>query len=275
MSVLHHIDLSSGRLEYLWLGPPPAAAPTIVFLHEGLGSAKLWRSFPRALVGACPGWGALVYTRFGYAGSDPIALPRATTYHQPEAVEVLPELLERLGVGEHLLIGHSDGATIALMNGGLAPRPGLRGLIALAPHVFVEEETIAGIARTCSRYQPELRAKLARHHGDKVDAVFRGWADTWLSPEFRDWNVEAVLPGITVPTLVIQGRQDEYATLAQVERVVTGIGQRAEALVIDACGHVPHQEQEQVVLKAMAGFIGRLAAKPAGGGRHEGRSGSS
>jgi pimeloyl-ACP methyl ester carboxylesterase len=271
MSVLHHIELTSGRLEYLWLGPPPAAAPTLVFLHEGLGSAKLWRGFPRALVEACPGWGALVYTRFGYGGSDPIALPRSAAYHRPEAVEVLPELLDRLGIGDHLLIGHSDGATIALMNGGLAPRPGLLGLIAEAPHVFVEDETIAGITRTRDRYKSELRAKLARHHGANVDAVFHGWADTWLSPEFRQWNVEAALPGITVPTLVIQGRQDEYATLSQVERVVRGIGQRAEALVVDACGHVPHQEQEQMVLAAMAGFIGRLA----GGGSDEGRSGSS
>jgi len=258
---LKHLQLAGGRVEYLWHGPPPEAAPTLVFLHEGLGSARLWRDFPQRLAEAT-GCSALVFSRFGYGGSDPCLLPRPLSYHTDEATLVLPQVLDRLGVGDYLAVGHSDGATIALLHAALAPAQGLRAVIAEAPHVFVEDETVAGIAATRDQYRQGLRDKLARHHGDNVDVAFDGWAETWLRPEFRDWNVEAALPAIRVPLLVVQGRDDEYASLRQVEAILRQTGGPAESLVVEQCGHVPHRDHADAVLAAMADFV-RRARQPA------------
>lgn len=244
------------RLEYRWSGPAAVEAPTIVFLHEGLGSAGLWRDFPARLAGAT-GCGALVYSRAGYGASQTIELPRPIRFMHDEAV-ILGEVLDRLGIGEHVLFGHSDGASIALIHAGSEPRPGLRGIVAEAPHVFTEPHGLASIARMRDVYRDtDLRERLARHHGANVDAAFRGWNDVWLDPGFRAWNIERFLPGIRVPLLVVQGEDDEYGTWAQVEAIRRQSGGPVEVLGVPACGHAPHREHPQAVLAAAAAFVRR------------------
>ena len=241
------------RLELVRFGPPPDAAPTIVFLHEGLGSARLWRDFPARLADAT-GCGALAYSRAGYGASDPVDLPRPVRFMHDEAV-VLGELIDALAVGEHVLFGHSDGASIALIHAGSEPRPGLRGVIAEAPHVFAEPHGLASIARIREAYRDtDLRDRLARHHGANVDVAFRGWNDVWLDPKFRAWNIEAYLPRIAVPLLVVQGEDDEYGTWAHVDRIQRGTGARVETLAIPG-GHAPHREHADTVLAATAAFV--------------------
>ncbi|GMA15414.1 alpha/beta hydrolase (plasmid) [Deinococcus metallilatus] len=262
----HQPVIGGHPLEVQWHGPSPAEAPTLVFLHEGLGSASLWRDFPRRLAEAT-GCGALVYSRAGYGQSGPVPLPRPTRYMHHEGLEVLPELLEQFGVREHLLIGHSDGGSIALINAGGAPRPGLLGVITEAAHVFNEDLSVASIAEAKEAYEhTDLRARLARHHRD-VDNAFRGWNDVWLSPDFERWNIEEYLPGITVPLLVIQGEEDQYGTSAQVQAIVQRTGGPAEALMLPDCAHTPHREQPERTFEAMRAFVGRLTA-----GRTEGLS---
>lgn len=259
-----HPSLRGGAVEYRrWPGGGDGPM-TLILLHEGLGSVAQWKDFPQRLAAAtgCP---VLAYSRHGYGGSAPAALPRPLDYLRREAVGPLPELLSALNIGRHVLIGHSDGGSIALLNAALAPSPHLTGLVALAPHVFVEDVTIAGIAQALNRYRNEtdsrLRQGLARYHGANVDIAFHGWADTWLHPNFRSWNVEAEMAGIGVPTLLIQGRGDEYASLAQIERIAARIPALAECLVIEKCGHNPHLEQPDAVTAAVAAFIGGLARK--------------
>jgi len=256
-----HIALSGGTVEVEWIGPPPDLAPTIVFLHEGLGCISLWRDFPRELC-RLTGWGGLVYSRYGYGGSSAVLLPRRLDYHAVEAESVLPVLLATLKVEKHLLLGHSDGGTIALLNAALASQPGLLGLVAAAPHVFVETMTITGIAEAKRRFdepgERSLRARLMRYHGDNVDCAFRGWCDSWLHPDFRDWSVEAALPGVRVPALLVQGRGDEYASLEQIDRIATGVSGPVERLILENCGHSPHLERMDETLAGVAGFIARI-----------------
>jgi len=244
------------RLEYLWFGPAAGDAPTIVFLHEGLGSAELWRGFPARLAGET-GCGALVYSRAGYGASDAVGLPRPIRFMHDEAV-VLGEVLDRLGIETHLLFGHSDGASIALIHAGSELRPGLRGMVAEAPHVFAEPHGLASIAKIADVYRDtDLRERLARHHGANVDTAFRGWNEVWLHPEFRAWNIEEYLPHIRVPVLVVQGESDEYGTWAQVEAIRRRSGGPVEALGLPECGHSPHREHPGAVLAASAAFVRR------------------
>lgn len=244
-------------LEVVWYGPSPAEATTLVFLHEGLGSAALWRDFPERLAEAT-GCAALVYSRAGYGQSGPVSLPRPTRYLHHEGLEVLPELLRVLGVGRHVLIGHSDGGSIALINAGGAPQAGLCGVITEAAHVFNESIIPPAIRQTVNLYEKgDLRGKLARYHRD-VDMAFRGWSDTWLSEEFLHWNLEEYLPRIRVPLLAIQGEDDGYGTARQVEAIVSQAGGRAEALVLPNCAHTPHREATEATFRAMREFIGRV-----------------
>jgi pimeloyl-ACP methyl ester carboxylesterase len=250
------------RLEYLWFGAPPGEAPTIVFLHEGLGSAGLWRDFPARLAEATA-CGALVYSRAGYGASDAVELPRPIRFMHHEAV-VLGEVLDGLGIREHVLFGHSDGASIALIHAGSEPRAGLRSLVAEAPHVFAEPHGLASIARMAEMYRDhDLRERLARHHGANVDVAFRGWNDVWLHPEFVHWNVEEYLPAIRAPILVVQGADDEYGTWAQVEAIQLQSGASVEVLGLPGCGHSPHREHPDAVLAAAAAFIRRCIAPTA------------
>ncbi len=251
-------DLVSGghRIHYEQIAGTRAEAPTLVFLHEGLGSAALWRDFPAKLAArtGCP---AVTYSRYGYGKSDPISAPRGVDYMHVEALEALPDLRSQLGLDNTILVGHSDGASIALIHAGAGRWP-VRGLILEAPHVFVEEVSLASIAEAKTAYATtDLRQRLARYHDDP-DSAFRGWNDIWLDPAFRAWNIESALPGVTCPVLAIQGADDEYGSLAQIAAIERGIAGPFERLVLASCKHSPHRDQEAAVLDAMAGFIERV-----------------
>jgi pimeloyl-ACP methyl ester carboxylesterase len=244
------------RLEYQRIDGR-ADAPCLVFLHEGLGSVALWRDFPAKLAQAA-GAPAVVYSRHGYGASDRLTAPRDVDYMHREALDTLPALRAALGLGEVILIGHSDGASIALIHAGSGRWP-VRALILEAPHVFVEDVSVESIAAARTAYAAtDLRRRLERYHGD-VDGAFRGWNDIWLAPAFRRWNIEEHLPGVRTPVLAIQGADDEYGTLAQIEAIARGVAGPFERLVLANCRHSPHRDQEEAVLAAMTGFIARLA----------------
>jgi pimeloyl-ACP methyl ester carboxylesterase len=242
------------QLEYAWHGPPPQDAPTLVFLHEGLGCVSLWRDFPER-VAAATGYGALVYSRAGYGKSDPVALPRPISFMHDEALTTLPQVLDAAGVREAILVGHSDGGSIALINAGGVKSKIVRGLILEAPHVFVEEISVESIAGAADRYQnTDLRENLKRHHGENVDCAFWGWNKVWLDPAFRSWNIEEYLSNICVPVLVIQGEQDEYGTMRQVEAIQRGCRGFVQSLLLSDCGHTPHRDQPTRTLDAMTRY---------------------
>jgi len=254
------LEAGGRRLEYAWHGPPPDAAPTLVFLHEGLGCVSLWRDFPERLAEAT-GCGALVYSRAGYGRSDPVPLPRPVRFMHDEGLRVLPEVLDAAGVRDAVLVGHSDGASIALVHAGSGAAGRVRALVLEAPHVFVEDESVRSIAAIGEAYRDtELRAKLARHHGDNVDCAFHGWNGVWLDPGFRAWNIEEYLPRVTVPVLVVQGEADEYGTLAQVEAVRGGAAGPVETVVLPGVGHSPHRDAPEATLGAMARFVSAVLA---------------
>lgn len=232
----------------------PAGAPTIVFLHEGLGSASAWRDFPAQLAAevGCP---ALVYSRAGYGTSAPPAAPWGVDFMHRAAHEELPALLQATGVDDVVLFGHSDGASIALLHAAAPARTRVRALVLEAPHVFVEDVTVEAIAALPAAFAAGgLRERLARHHRD-VATLFERWTRLWLSPEFRGWNLEGELPAIRTPVLLIQGDADEYGTLAQVEAIARGISGPVEQVVIAGAGHSPHRDAPELVLERSARFI--------------------
>jgi pimeloyl-ACP methyl ester carboxylesterase len=230
--------------------------PTLILLHEGLGSIALWRDFPTKLVQAtsCP---AVVYSRWGYGRSNALAGPRNLDYMHREALDTLPELRAELGLDDAILVGHSDGASIALIHAGSGRWP-VRALVLEAPHVFVEDVSVASIEAARRAYETtDLRQRLARYHAD-VDSAFLGWNDIWLDADFRAWTIEAVLPGVRCPVLAIQGADDEYGTLKQLDAIERGVAGPFERLVLPECKHSPHRDQEETVLAAMARFIARI-----------------
>jgi pimeloyl-ACP methyl ester carboxylesterase len=243
------------RLEYAWHGPGPAETPTLVFLHEGLGCVGMWRDFPERVAREA-GFGALVYSRLGYGASDACDLPRPLRYMHDEAIDVLPSVLEAAGVREAILVGHSDGASIAILHAAAARgRERVRSLVLMAPHVFVEDVSVASIAAAREEYERgTLRERLARWHGANVDCAFLGWNRAWLDPEFRRWNIEESLPAIRVASLVVQGEDDEYGTLAQVRAIEKGSGGPVESLVLPQCRHSPHRDQPGATARAIVEF---------------------
>lgn len=251
------IAVGGVRLEYAWFGPPPTAAPTIVFLHEGLGSLGLWSDFPEAVCRQT-GCGGLVYSRRGHGNSDPLERPHDVQFMHHEALVVLPQVLDEFRIADMILLGHSDGGSIALIyTGSGLGKP--RGLVLEAPHVFNEQRIVAGIGEIRTRYESgSLRSRLERHHGSNTDGIFRAWADVWMSPEFQDWNIEEFLPDVQAPTLVIQGIDDEYGTERQVEAIKAGIGGPCETLMVPDCGHLPHVDQRDIVEAATTTFVSRL-----------------
>lgn len=254
-----HLTVAGQHLEYAGIAPSTDAVPTLVFLHEGLGCLAMWRDFPAQLASAT-GCGAFVYSRAGYGDSAPLERARTPAYLHDEALVVLPAVLRAMDIGRPILIGHSDGASIALLYASATATTGTLALILEAPHVFVEDITIEGIKRTGELYRStELAQRLARYHGDQTNAVFWGWYDTWLSPEFRTWNIEACLPGVSCPLLILQGEDDEYGTMKQVEAVASQVSAPAEVVMLPSCGHTPHRDQQTRVAKAMAGFIRRIS----------------
>lgn len=246
-------------LEVVWYGWESGAAPTIIFLHEGLGSVKMWRDFPQKLANET-GCSALVYSRRGYGQSGPADLPRPTRYMHHEGLVVLPALIDTMDVQEHIVLGHSDGGSIALVYAGGAAKPGLLGVITEAAHVFNEQVSHDSIQQARIAYdQGDLRERLARFHDD-VDNAFRGWNDVWLSDDFWNWNLEEYLPGIRVPLLVIQGEQDQYGTEKQVDAIAGQAGGPTRKLMLPNCAHTPHREAAEPALEAMKRFITDLTA---------------
>jgi pimeloyl-ACP methyl ester carboxylesterase len=232
-------------------------APTLVFLHEGLGSAALWRGFPAALA-ARTGFGALVYSRRGNGFSEPLAAPRTPRYMHEEALTELPSLLAEEDAGDVVLVGHSDGASIALIYAAEHSK-NVRAVVLEAPHVFVEGLSVLSIGKIRERYASgDLRERMARHHADG-DGTFYGWNDIWLSPTFRDWNIEDYLGRVNAPILAIQGTDDEYGTLAQLDSIAARAGGPVDRIVLAGCGHAPHADRPEFVTGTIAGWLGTLA----------------
>jgi pimeloyl-ACP methyl ester carboxylesterase len=251
------LDIGPSRLEYRLVGPRPDAAPTLVMLHEGLGSAALWGDFPAQLSGAT-GAGVFSYSRAGYGRSSPVALPRPLDYMHREALEVLPRLLEAIGLQRGILIGHSDGASIATIYAGSVQDHRVRGLVLMAPHFFVEDVSLAAIAAAREAYATtDLREKLARWHAD-VDNAFRGWNDAWLDPEFRGWDITEMLAYVRVPILIVQGKKDQYGTERQIAAAEEECYCPVEALLLPDARHSPYRDAPVATLAATSEFVNRL-----------------
>lgn len=241
------------HLEYRIVGR--GAEPTLVFLHEGLGSMDLWRRYPDDIA-ATTGRGGLVYSREGHGWSDPVRAPRSPDFMEHEALTVLPQVLDRLEISDPILVGHSDGASIALIHTGAGHQA--TGLVLLAPHVFVEPESIAGIEAARERFETtDLPERMGRYHRDPR-STFNAWNDVWLDPSFAAWNIEGYLPGIDCPILLIQGGDDEYGTLAQLDAIERGVTGPVSRLVLDDCGHSPHLAEPAPVLEATTRFIDQI-----------------
>jgi pimeloyl-ACP methyl ester carboxylesterase len=250
---MRHVTVAGCRLEYRDFPALAESRPTLLLLHEGLGCVAMWRHFPEQLA-AATGCRVIVWSRAGYGGSQPWPEARQTDYMHREAQLVLPGLLAALHTERPLLIGHSDGGSIALIFAGRFPEVPV-GIAVLAPHEFVEEITLAGIREARAAWQTtDLAKKLARYHHERTPQVFADWNDTWLSPAFRDWNIEEYLPHITCPVLAIQGEDDEYATMRQLDAIAERLP-GTQLLKLPACGHTPQRDQEAAVLAALVRFV--------------------
>lgn len=258
MSVL---TLSGGQVEIREVLPADRLSDvTLILQHDGLGCAATWRDIPHRLAEET-GCRVIAPSRFGYGGSSACTLPRPLDFMQMEGKYTFPELLDVLDIGRHIVIGHSDGGSITLTYAGAAARTGLLGITTIAAHVFCEDVCVEGIGRTEAEYEAgQLRDALARYHGDNVDCAFHGWSGAWQDPEFRNWNIENYLAGISVPALIVQGREDEYGTLDQVDRIVAGIGPLATPRIIENCGHSPHREQPDELVRTLVTFVQQLVA---------------
>ena len=247
--------LGSGEVHYRWYGGGFSGVP-LVFLHEGLGSVELWRDFPGDIASSAR-LPALAYSRRGNGWSSPLTEPHQPGYMHEDARETLPRLIDELVGRPPILIGHSDGASIAIIYAG-AGQP-VEGLVLIAPHVFVEPETVKSISAIRDRFpESKMATRMAKYHTDP-DATFYGWADVWLSPAFRSWNIEEYLPGVDCPTLLIQGDEDEYGTLAQLDTIEAGVSAPVERLVVEGAGHSPHLSHPKLVTDAVVEFSTRVA----------------
>ena len=247
------LTIGAARLEYRMIGPSPESAATIVMLHEGLGSAGLWGDFPEKLQ-AATGVGVFVYSRAGYGNSTPVILPRPIDYMHVEALDVLPKLLDKIGFRRGMLLGHSDGASIAAIYAGSRQDHRVEGIALIAPHFIVEDISVASIAEIKAAYETtNLKEKLSRWHKD-VDNAFYGWNDAWLDPKFRDWDISEYLAYIRVPILVVQGKDDQYGTLRQVEIAQEECYCPVDLKIISDAGHSPHREAPGATLDAIEQF---------------------
>lgn len=259
MERTQQVVVGPGHLEYVDLPAREDAldrAP-VVFLHEGLGSLSLWRDFP-ASVHRATGRRTIVWSRHGYGQSAVVTEPRGVDYMHDEACQVLPAFLAALDVERPVLVGHSDGGSIALIHAGAPDMAPVSALILLAPHVIVEDESIEGIAAARQTFlTTDLEARLGRHHADPA-ATFWGWNDIWLAPAFRDWDITDVLAGVGCPVLAIQGLDDQYGTLAQLDLIEAGVPGQVRRLHLPDCGHAPHMEQAEATREAIVAFLGEL-----------------
>jgi pimeloyl-ACP methyl ester carboxylesterase len=251
------IILDGRRLETAWWGPNPSQAPTIVLLHEGLGCVALWRDVPVRLA-ADTGCGVFAYSRFGYGHSAPVPLPRPMTYMHDEALEILPRVLDAAGIARAILIGHSDGGSIAAIHAGGASDPRIAGIVTIAAHFFVEDLNIKSIEQLRDTYETgDLRARLARYHPDP-DNTFRGWNDAWLDPRFRAFDIIEYLPNIAVPVLGLQGEDDPYGTAAQLHVLERHVRSPLRTVFVPGAKHAPHLEAKQATLTEIVGFAGTI-----------------
>ena len=251
------LDIGASKLEYRMIGPTPDVAPTIVLLHEGLGSAWLWGDFPEKLQ-AATGIGVFVYSRTGYGASSTVSLPRPLDYMHVEALDVLPKLLDAIGFRRGLLVGHSDGASIATIYAGGVQDHRIRGLALIAPHFIVEDISVKSIAEIKTVYeQGDLRKKLARWHSD-VDNAFYGWNGAWLDPAFRDWDISDFLAYIRVPVQIVQGADDHYGTIRQIEIAQQECYCPVDVEIIPAAAHSPHREAPDATLNAITDFANSI-----------------
>jgi pimeloyl-ACP methyl ester carboxylesterase len=253
MPVLNAADHS---VNYEWI-EGDAARPPLVFLHEGLGSIRQWRDFPAKLAEAT-GCSALVYDRYGYGQSDILAEPRRTVrFMHDEALFALPELLKELEVRNPILVGHSDGASIALIHAGAGHA--VRGVVAMAPHVFIEPLCLSSIVKAADAFEnTDLAARLGRYHRD-ARKTFYGWADVWLDPQFKGWDIRTeYLPGVRCPVLAIQGHDDEYGTMAQLDEIERRVPGPCELLKLENCGHSPFRDRPEDTLQAGSRWVKTL-----------------
>jgi len=251
------LELGRMRLEYRMIGPRPDAAPTLVLLHEGLGCVAGWGSFTQELA-AATGAGVFAYSRAGYGNSSPASLPRPLSFMHEEALDVLPRVLDAIGFRRGLLVGHSDGASIAAIYAGSIQDHRVRGLVLMAPHFFTEDMGIAEIARTRTAFETgPLRAKLARWHADP-DNAFHAWCGPWLDPEFRKWDLSDELAHIRVPVLIVQGEDDQYGTLRQIEVAQQECYCPVDVAMLPNTRHAPHREAPEATLRAISDFVSRL-----------------
>ena len=253
------LDLGDQQLEYRWVGPRPNAAPTLVLLHEGLGCVGLWGDFPEQLATAS-GLGVFLYSRAGYGASSTIALPRPINYMDPEAKAVLPRVLQAIGFQRGLLIGHSDGASIATIYAGSTEDHRISGLVLIAPHFFAEEMGLVAIAQAKVAFESgDLRQRLARWH-QNVDAAFKGWNGAWLDPGFRAWDITDALAYIRVPVAIIQGVDDQYGTQRQIAVAEEQCYCPVEVTLLDGVQHAPQRESPDRVAQVIAEFAKRTLA---------------
>lgn len=251
------LSIGTQRLEYRMLGPRPEAAPTLVLLHEGLGCVGLWNDFPEKLQQAT-GCGVFVYSRAGYGQSSPVPLPRPLSYMTDEARNVLPKLLDEIGFRRGLLVGHSDGASIAAIYAGSHQDHRVGGLVLIAPHFFTEDSGIASIEGARKAYETgDLRARLSRWHAD-VDNAFKGWNGAWLDPGFRRWDITGELAYIRVPVLIVQGEADQYGTVKQIEVAQQECYCPVEVALLPGARHSPQREAPEPTLRAITDFIARV-----------------
>jgi pimeloyl-ACP methyl ester carboxylesterase len=251
------LQIGAAQLEYRMIGPAPDDAPTIVMLHEGLGSVGLWGDFPDRLQ-AATGTGVFVYSRAGYGASTPVKLPRPLDYMHIEALDVLPKLLDQIGFRRGLLLGHSDGASIATIYAGGSADHRVRGVAMIAPHFVVEDVSVRSIAEIKRTYETTaLKTKLARWHGD-VDNTFYGWNGAWLDPEFRRWDISEYLAYIRVPVAILQGVNDEYGTIRQVEIAEEECYCPVEVTIVPGAGHSPHRDAPEATLNAISEFAASI-----------------
>ncbi len=253
------IAIGGRELEFVQSAAARPGLPTLVFLHEGLGSLALWRGVPEAIA-ARTGCGAFVYSRYGNGFSTPLAEARDPRYMHDEALSTLPALLDAVEIDDAILIGQSDGGSIALIFA--AEHPGIaRGLVLEAPHVFVETLSVESIAAVKAQYERgELRGRMARHHAD-ADRTFYGWNDVWLAPEFAGWNARDAVRRLTVPTLALQGLDDEYGTPAQLEAIAGDAPAPVDRALFSRCGHAPHRERRTLFEGVVSAWIAELLAR--------------
>ena len=251
-----HLDAAGHSIHYERI-EGDAGKPPLVFLHEGLGSIRQWRDFP-ARVCAATGCRALVYDRYGYGRSDVLQEKRRTVrFMHDEGLKVLPKILSSLKLENPVLVGHSDGASIALIHAGAGHA--VRGVVAMAPHVFIEPLCLRSIDKAAVAFETtDFGEKLARHHRD-ARKTFYGWADVWLDPEFKQWDIrEDFLPGVRCPVLAIQGHDDEYGTMAQLDDIARRVSGPCELVKLEDCGHSPFRDQPEKTLAAIARFVDKL-----------------